>query len=141
MLVRARLVKASHQWEMKNFSTDRSFTLRQVRHQQWGAIYMKKKLLAIVLGTSLVLAVGACGKKEESKSSNQAASTDSAEKIYQKSCAGCHGNDLAGITGPSLETVGGKYGKEDIEKIIAKGRGSMPAGLIQDEEAKKWQNG
>ncbi|SFK10850.1 MULTISPECIES: cytochrome c551 [unclassified Bacillus (in: firmicutes)] len=100
---------------------------------------MKKKLLMIVLGTSLALTVGACGKKEESKPSSpgQEASADSSEKIFQKSCAGCHGNDLQGLSGPALQKVGGKYGKEDIEKIITKGRGAMPAGLIQGEDAKK----
>ncbi|CAG9612193.1 Cytochrome c-551 [Bacillus rhizoplanae] len=100
---------------------------------------MKKKLFMIVLGTSLALTLGACGKKEEAKPSSpsQEASTDSAEKIFQKSCAGCHGNDLKGLSGPSLEKVGGKYGEEDIEKIIAKGRGVMPAGVIQGEDAKK----
>ncbi|MFD0770663.1 cytochrome c551 [Bacillus sp. CGMCC 1.60114] len=100
---------------------------------------MKKKLLMIVLGTSLALTVGACGKKEESKpaSPSQEASADSAEKIFQKSCAGCHGNDLKGLSGPSLEKVGGKYSEGDIENIIAKGRGIMPAGVIQGEDAKK----
>ena len=51
---------------------------------------MKKKLLAIALGTSVVFALGACGNKEESKPSKQSASTDSPEQIYQKSCIGCH---------------------------------------------------
>ena len=45
---------------------------------------MKKKLLAIALGTSVVFALGACGNKEESKLLKQSASTDSAEQIYQK---------------------------------------------------------
>ncbi|WP_243525161.1 cytochrome c551 [Bacillus pseudomycoides] len=98
---------------------------------------MKKKLLAIALGTSLALTVGACGKKEESKSSNQSASTDSAEQIYKKSCAGCHANDLSGATGPDLRKVGGKYDAADIEKIIEKGRGMMSPGIIQGEDAKK----
>ena len=53
-------------------------------YQQWGAIEVKKKLLAIALGTSVVFALGACGNKEESKPSNQSASTDSAEQIFQK---------------------------------------------------------
>ncbi|ENQ3105948.1 cytochrome c551 [Bacillus sp. 491mf] len=100
---------------------------------------MKKKLLTIVLGASLALTVGACGKKEESKPSSpgQAASGDSAEKVFQKSCAGCHGNDLQGLSGPELKKVGGKYSQEEIEKIIAKGRGSMPGGVIQGEDVKK----
>lgn len=100
---------------------------------------MKKKLLMTVLGASVALTLGACGTKEESKSSSpsQTASTDSAEKIFQKSCAGCHGNDLKGLSGPSLEKVGGKYSEQDIEQIIAKGRGVMPAGVIQGDDAQK----
>ncbi|MCX2827471.1 cytochrome C' [Bacillus pseudomycoides] len=98
---------------------------------------MKKKLLAIALGTSLAFTIGACGKKEENKSSNQSASTDSAEQISKKSCAGCHASDLSGATGPDLRKVGGKYDAAEIENIIKKGRGSMPAELIQGEDAKK----
>ncbi|MEH7458229.1 cytochrome C' [Bacillus pseudomycoides] len=98
---------------------------------------MKKKLLTVALGTSLIFALGACGKKEESKSSSQSASTDTAEKIFQKSCAGCHASDLSGATGPDLRKVGGKYDAADIENIIKKGRGAMSPGLIQGEDAKK----
>ncbi|PGA28864.1 cytochrome c-551 [Bacillus cereus] len=98
---------------------------------------MKKKLLAIALGTSVVFALGACGNKEESKSSKQSASTDSAEQIFQRSCAGCHATDLSGATGPDLRKVGSKYDAADIEEIIKKGRGSMSPGLIQGEDAKK----
>ena len=65
-------------------------------------------------------ALGACGNKEESKSSNQSASTDSAEQIFQRSCAGCHATDLSGATGPDLRKVGGKYDAADIEEIIKK---------------------
>ena len=65
-------------------------------------------------------ALGACGNKEESKSSKQSASTDSAEQIFQRSCAGCHATDLSGATGPDLRKVGGKYDAADIEEIIKK---------------------
>ncbi len=70
----------------------------------------------------VVFALGACGNKEESKSSKQSASTDSAEQIFQRSCAGCHATDLSGATGPDLRKVGGKYDAADIEEIIKKGR-------------------
>ncbi len=58
-------------------------------------------------------------------------------KIFQRSCAGCHATDLSGATGPDLRKVGGKYDAADIEEIIKKGRGSMSPGLIQGEDAKK----
>lgn len=100
---------------------------------------MKKKLLTVVLGATVALTLGACGNKEEepSSKSGETASADSAEQIYKKSCAGCHGNDLEGLSAPPLEKVGSKYDEKEIEEIIAKGRGAMPAGLIQDEDAEK----
>ena len=98
---------------------------------------MKKKLLAITLGTSVVFALGACGNKEESKSSKQSASTDSAEQIFQRSCIGCHAKDLSGATGPDLRKVGRSMTLQRLKKIIKKGRGSMSPGLIQGEDAKK----
>ena len=79
---------------------------------------MKKKLLAIALGTSVVFALGACGNKEESKSSKQSASTDSAEQIFQRSCAGCHATDLSGATGPDLRKVGGKYDAQILKRLL-----------------------
>ena len=63
-------------------------------------------------------ALGACGNKEESKPSNQSASTDSAEQIFQRSCAGCHATDLSGATGPDLRKVGGK--RRQISKKLLK---------------------
>lgn len=100
---------------------------------------MKKKLLAVVLGVSVALTLGACGNEEEKPSTKpgETASTDSGEKLYQKSCAGCHGNDLEGLNAPPLDTVGSKFDEKEIEQIIAKGRGAMPAGVLQGEDAKK----
>ena len=63
-------------------------------------------------------ALGACGNKEESKSSKQSASTDSAEQIFQRSCAGCHATDLSGATGPDLRKVGGKYDPQILKRLL-----------------------
>ncbi|WP_028403334.1 cytochrome c551 [Ectobacillus panaciterrae] len=106
---------------------------------------MKKKLLVAMVGAALALSMGACGKKEESKPSDttQTASGDG-EKIYQQSCSSCHGDNLQGKIGPSLAKVGGKYEQADIEKIIANGRGGMPAGVIKGADATKvaeWLSG
>ncbi|MFD3446536.1 cytochrome c551 [Microbacteriaceae bacterium 4G12] len=103
---------------------------------------MKKKLLVVMVGAALTLSMGACGKKEEaSPSKSQTASGGDAEKIFQQSCASCHGNNLQGQIGPALTKVGGKFSEGEIEKIIADGRGSMPKGVIQGDDAKavaKW---
>lgn len=103
---------------------------------------MNKKLLALVAGATLVLSLGACGTKEENTSSNSnsnqtASSGADPDKVFQQSCASCHGNNLQGQVGPGLQKVGNKYSQEEIEKIILKGRGSMPAGIVEGEDATK----
>src|SRR5690625_7591747 len=80
-------------------------------------ILMKKWLMAVLFGTLLVL--GACGGggddntqepadnndegTEEPADDGGAVDTAAAEEIYQQSCASCHGEDLSGTAGPSLE--------------------------------------
>lgn len=114
---------------------------------------MKKWLMATVFGTVLVL--GACGNdgddasepaddvtepdtEEEADSGDDAAvSNDAAEELYQQSCASCHGDDLSGAVGPSLETVGADMSADDIEEIIDEGVGSMPGGLLAGDDAKE----
>lgn len=106
---------------------------------------MKKKLLTLVVGATLVLSLGACGKKDDSTSSNTtntttnqtASSGAEPDKVFQQSCSSCHGNDLQGQIGPNLQKVGAKYSEAEIEKIIANGRGAMPAGVIKGDDAKK----
>ncbi|WP_416828403.1 cytochrome c551 [Ectobacillus polymachus] len=101
---------------------------------------MKRKLLIGMTGMALIAGLSACGTKEESQSSNstkQPASTDSAEAIYQQSCASCHGTNQEGRRGPNLQKVGDEFSQAQIEKIIANGRGPMPAGLIPKEDATK----
>lgn len=100
---------------------------------------MKKKLFALVMGTSLILA--ACGGNDdnagEEANSGGATTADGspAAKTYQNKCLSCHGENLEGGVGPKLSDVGSRLSKEDIENVIANGKGQMPAGILQGEEA------
>lgn len=102
-----------------------------------GAIFVKKLLLAIVTG-SMLLTITACGSNNNSskKDSGEPVSAANGEKLFKQSCASCHGGELEGIIGPSLKKVGVKYSEKDIEKIIHDGRGSMPSGVLQGNDAK-----
>ncbi|UII55598.1 cytochrome c [Cytobacillus spongiae] len=104
---------------------------------------MKKKLLALLMGTSLVLA--ACGggdnageEKDTSTTggeTTETASAGDAEKLYSQKCSSCHGQNLEGGVGPGLEQIGASLSATDIEKTIVEGKGAMPSGLLQGEEA------
>lgn len=88
-----------------------------------------------MFGTLLVL--GACGGGgSDDNAGDDSGSTDSAagEEVFKQNCASCHGEDLSGGAGPSLETVGADHSVDDIKDIIENGQGSMPAGLVSGEE-------
>ncbi|PLT34886.1 menaquinol-cytochrome c reductase cytochrome b/c subunit [Bacillus sp. V5-8f] len=57
-------------------------------------------------------------------------------KHYKASCAGCHGNELSGGTGPKLLDTG--LAPEEVAKIAREGKGAMPPGVFKgsDEELK-----
>ncbi|MFD1020323.1 cytochrome c551 [Thalassobacillus hwangdonensis] len=107
---------------------------------------MKKKLLAVLFGSALVL--GACGGNDEGAEepadnggdtgTEESAGGDvdaaAAEKAYKQSCASCHGADLSGGAGPSLKDVGSKYSKDEIADIIKNGKGSMPKGQATGDD-------
>lgn len=109
---------------------------------------MKKWLLAIVFGAVLVL--GACGGDNSGNGNDNGAADNgnsetasAGEEAYVKNnCASCHGADLSGGAGVSLEKVGSDHSAEDIEDIIENGQGGMPAQKqVSDEdrtEIAKW---
>jgi cytochrome c551 len=100
---------------------------------------MKTKLLALMLGTSVIL--GACGGGEEEPQEEATGTTEGdtatadAEEIVNQSCIGCHGQNLEGGGGPNLTEVGAKYNKDEIKDIIVNGKGSMPKGILDEAEA------
>lgn len=89
---------------------------------------MKKWLLTIVFGAALVL--GACGgddaDKDDGDSGDDNTEVSAGEEAYKDSCASCHGGNLEGVSGPSLETAGADHSADDIEDIIENGTGGMP---------------
>lgn len=53
------------------------------------------------------------------------------EAVAQGKCVSCHGNSYEGGMGPSLvETA---MSEDEIKDIIANGKGSMPGGLVGQE--------
>jgi len=101
---------------------------------------VSKKLLALLLGTSLVLA--ACGGDDSSdepanggEDTSTTADAGQEAKLFEQKCSSCHGQNLEGGVGPELKTVGSKYSKEEIETIIVEGKGSMPKGLLTGDDA------
>ncbi|WP_053368263.1 cytochrome c551 [Bacillus sp. FJAT-27245] len=92
---------------------------------------MNKKLLALLMGASMVMA--ACGGGGDKDSASEV----NPEKLYNQKCSGCHGGDLKGGTGPDLSKIGAALSKDEIQKIIEEGKGGMPSGLYKGEEASK----
>lgn len=70
---------------------------------------------------------------------------DKGYELYkQNACIKCHGENLEGVQGPPLLGVGDRVKgehtrltREDIEKVVDKGRGAMPAGMFQGSEQDK----
>lgn len=97
---------------------------------------MKKKLLAAVFGTALVL--GACGGGDDDKTDDNANGGDSsvdAEAVVQDSCVSCHGGNLEGGSAPAIDKIGAKLSKDEILDVIENGQGGMPGGIIKGDEA------
>ncbi|MFC3210959.1 cytochrome c551 [Planomicrobium okeanokoites] len=101
---------------------------------------MKKSLMALLFGTTLIL--GACGGGESSESeppeetpAGEESSVD-AEQVVNQNCISCHGENLEGQGNfPALNDVGSRLSEDEILTVIQEGRGAMPAGIIEGEEA------
>ena len=55
------------------------------------------------------------------------------ETVFQRTCAGCHGADASGDVGPRLARSG--LTAPDVAAVVAAGRGVMPAGLVEGQDA------
>ncbi|MEK4028783.1 MULTISPECIES: cytochrome c550 [Bacillaceae] len=74
-------------------------------------------------------------KGEEQTGDQTAGGTFEPEGFYKQTCAGCHGGNFEGGAGPSLKGIGDKLSKDEIKEIITNGKGAMPPGLVQAENA------
>jgi len=61
------------------------------------------------------------------------ASAARGEGVFKASCVGCHGDDAAGGVGPAL--VDNALTTDEVAGIVAAGRGAMPAGIVDGQEA------
>lgn len=89
------------------------------------------KVFFICLLLCMIVLLAGCGTDDKVKDASVA---QSGENIYKKSCASCHGEDLSGGAGPSLQNITDKYSKEDIKDIINNGIGTMFPVNLPDEE-------
>lgn len=106
-----------------------------------------RKITNFFLSILVVLALSGCSSGESNTTANSEHTDDlstdveEAERIYTFSCANCHGTDLSGKVAPSLLQIGDRLSEEEIKTIIIEGVGTMPRGLVNEEEAEivaKW---
>ncbi|QMT18789.1 cytochrome c [Planococcus maritimus] len=72
------------------------------------------------------------GEAAEGEGGEEAESGDfDPEATAEANCISCHGSSYEGGVGPSL--VATELGQEEIEEILINGKGSMPAGLVPEE--------
>ncbi|GGA51225.1 cytochrome c [Kroppenstedtia guangzhouensis] len=95
------------------------------------------------LVSAVVLLIAGCSdpnpSTSEEKKSGESVQVDAAqaEETYQNNCMSCHGDQLQGAQGPSLEKVGAKLSAKEIETIIQSGQGSMPPQVSLNVEERK----
>ena len=90
---------------------------------------MKKNKYNLAFIVILTLIISACSSQEQAQYS-------SGEEVYQARCSSCHGGDLSGRVGPALNAESSAASMPDSYWVqtITKGKGSMPAQRLNDEE-------
>jgi mono/diheme cytochrome c family protein len=74
-------------------------------------------------------------EEAQEEESQEGETASDPEQAFESSCASCHGADLSGGAGPELVEVGNRLSEDEIFDIIMNGQGSMPGGLVSEEEA------
>lgn len=72
----------------------------------------------------------------EKSGGGKSVSSINAKKVFEGTCASCHGANLQGGVGPALKHVGKRMSQQEIRKQIKTGGGAMPPGLLKGAKAK-----
>jgi cytochrome c550 len=97
--------------------------------------------LIAVLGILAMIILSVVGLNEQERiatgGDDEGETTEADPEALIQSCIGCHGGDLEGGSGPSLNDVHERLSVEEIESMIINGseNGNMPGGLVTNEEA------
>ncbi|WP_010277806.1 c-type cytochrome [Paenibacillus senegalensis] len=85
-------------------------------------------LAAVLIGSMLLTACG--GQSGESNDAPPGTTSIEASQevrtLLQNNCMSCHGPDLQGRVGPSLQTIGSLLSREELYTVIADGTRAMP---------------
>lgn len=109
---------------------------------------MNRTWLAVASALALTVAVG-CGKDEGDSSSTTTTGggggsgttgggggdATAGADVYATSCAGCHGANGEGGTGPAMETAVAGLSESDVANVALNGEGGMPAILSDAGDA------
>jgi len=108
---------------------------------------MQRTWLALFSAAALTLAVG-CGDKDEGDSGDTDHSdhehgttgegggdATAGADVYSTSCAGCHGAEGEGASGPAMSDVVPGHSEDDIASVAMNGEGSMPPILSDATQA------
>jgi cytochrome c551 len=94
-----------------------------------------KFLLATGAAAALLLAGCSTAGQEQQQQSSSAA--DTPQEVFANNCSACHGGNLQGGYGPSLQKIGSKLSKEQIMHVIENGQGQMPPQTQVPKEARE----
>jgi len=86
---------------------------------------MPRWIRILPLASAIVFALTGCGQTE-SVQQTDATRFPEAIKLYQSGCVTCHGADLQGGFGPSLQHVASTLSASEITHKIEVGGGPMP---------------
>jgi len=70
---------------------------------------------------------GKMSKRLPDKGGKKAHPLESGEAIYSTNCQVCHGQNRTGLVGPSLIDIAAKVDFNEFRKLLASGKGEMPA--------------
>jgi cytochrome c551 len=101
---------------------------------------LRYKIL-LITGVAATLLLAGCstagqqqGQQQEEQSSSVA---ETPQEVFANNCSACHGGNLQGGYGPSLQKIGSKLNKEQIMHVIENGEGQMPPQTQVPKEARE----